>query len=374
MWHTNNLTPSTCSVGQAAGFSLTSYLDTIQSELAKSKPIRETSYSPDSETESCQASRYGTTSALSTESLGEDSLTLCAVDFPVRTLVPQGKALALMASEAVYGERWHASFAKYDQDTHLWKTPQYSLLGDLEEFSETWPKWGMMQSGVCSERVTPEHHTGEIASGFLPNGETFFHTPTSGGMDGGSNSRKALKKRQENWPTPRAGKTSDENEESWMKRHKEGKVATPPLTLAVKMNRYGGTPNLQKVPTPLTRDWKDTINGKAPPSRQKTSEQTLGQCVSARSGGKSTPQTYITPRVGGEESMESVAKRKGQAAAERHNTLASVEANHGKKSGQLNPSWVEWLMGWPIGWTDLKPLETGKFRNVQLWHSQILSN
>ena len=23
---------------------------------------------------------------------------------------------------------------------------------------------------------------------------------------------------------------------------------------------------------------------------------------------------------------------------------------------------VEWLMGWPIGWTDLKPLETGKFR------------
>jgi len=37
--------------------------------------------------------------------------------------------------------------------------------------------------------------------------------------------------------------------------------------------------------------------------------------------------------------------------------------------GQLNPPWVEWLMGWPIGWTDLKPLATDKFRNVQLWHS-----
>ena len=24
--------------------------------------------------------------------------------------------------------------------------------------------------------------------------------------------------------------------------------------------------------------------------------------------------------------------------------------------GQLNPTWVEWLMGWPLGWTDLKPL------------------
>ena len=45
------------------------------------------------------------------------------------------------------------------------------------------------------------------------------------------------------------------------------------------------------------------------------------------------------------------------------------EAHKMKKMGQLNPSWVAWLMGWPIGWTDLKPLETDKFRNVQPWHS-----
>jgi len=30
--------------------------------------------------------------------------------------------------------------------------------------------------------------------------------------------------------------------------------------------------------------------------------------------------------------------------------------------GSLNPEWVEWLMGWPLGWTDLRPLETDKFR------------
>lgn len=30
--------------------------------------------------------------------------------------------------------------------------------------------------------------------------------------------------------------------------------------------------------------------------------------------------------------------------------------------GKLNPTWVEWLMGWPLGWTDLKVLEMDKFQ------------
>lgn len=30
--------------------------------------------------------------------------------------------------------------------------------------------------------------------------------------------------------------------------------------------------------------------------------------------------------------------------------------------GKLNPRWVEWLMGWPIGWTSLEPLATARFR------------
>jgi hypothetical protein len=35
--------------------------------------------------------------------------------------------------------------------------------------------------------------------------------------------------------------------------------------------------------------------------------------------------------------------------------------------GTLNPTWVEWLMGWPLGWTDLKPLEMDKY---QQWRQQ----
>lgn len=32
--------------------------------------------------------------------------------------------------------------------------------------------------------------------------------------------------------------------------------------------------------------------------------------------------------------------------------------------GSLNPTWVEWLMGWPLGWTDLKPWATARCRSA----------
>lgn len=38
--------------------------------------------------------------------------------------------------------------------------------------------------------------------------------------------------------------------------------------------------------------------------------------------------------------------------------------HHQNGSGSLNPTWVEWLMGWPTEWTALKPLETAKSPNV----------
>ena len=40
--------------------------------------------------------------------------------------------------------------------------------------------------------------------------------------------------------------------------------------------------------------------------------------------------------------------------------------------GSLNPTWVEWLMGWPLEWTALAPLETDKFRQWQRSHGARL--
>lgn len=42
-----------------------------------------------------------------------------------------------------------------------------------------------------------------------------------------------------------------------------------------------------------------------------------------------------------------------------------------KAIGQLNPEWVEWLMGWPLEWTDLKPLGMARFQEWLQQHSLI---
>lgn len=43
--------------------------------------------------------------------------------------------------------------------------------------------------------------------------------------------------------------------------------------------------------------------------------------------------------------------------------VTSAELN-----GPLNPEFPSWLMGWPIGWTSLAPLETARFREWQQQH------
>jgi len=54
-------------------------------------------------------------------------------------------------------------------------------------------------------------------------------------------------------------------------------------------------------------------------------------------------------------------------------TLAD-EVKTAEGGGSLNPDWVEWLMGWPIGWTDLKPLETDKYPPPHRWHGIPYTN
>lgn len=57
----------------------------------------------------------------------------------------------------------------------------------------------------------------------------------------------------------------------------------------------------------------------------------------------------------------------------RDNGVTEKELN-----GALNPDWVEWLMGWPIGWTSLVPLSPEAFaqwldgvRNGTWWPNEM---
>ena len=81
---------------------------------------------------------------------------------------------------------------------------------------------------------------------------------------------------------------------------------------------------VQMWPTPVTRDYKDT-GTKESMTRQRDKRQSPGLAlvVGAETGGK------------------------------------------------LNPTWTEWLMGWPLEWTELKPLETDKCHCVQQPHGEF---
>jgi hypothetical protein len=55
----------------------------------------------------------------------------------------------------------------------------------------------------------------------------------------------------ESWATPRSGKTTDENPETWAKRNEKGDVSTMPLTAQVKLTGCGK----------LNPRWVETLMG-----------------------------------------------------------------------------------------------------------------
>ena len=126
-------------------------LDGEQSVPLNGKPIQQAYCAPDKMTDFSRLSRFGMTYKPLTESRGEELLTLYREAFHAPTFPQQEKEQELMEKPLECGEKWRGSFAKYNQDTCSWKTHQCLLLGDLDEFSETWPRWGLMRNGECWE-------------------------------------------------------------------------------------------------------------------------------------------------------------------------------------------------------------------------------
>jgi hypothetical protein len=223
-----------------------------------------------------------------------------------KTSQAQEKEQGLPAQEADSGKRWRESLAKYDRDTSSWKTHQCSLLEGLESFSETFPNWGMMLDGELFPLPMSEHLTCANESGSLP--------------------------------TPDANMGKRGTQENWTPKRKSGHSAQYSLNQAVR--------DMERFPTPTC---SDTRTGSMKSTQQKEGSMhsvTLPQYV----------KRWGTPKCS--DSRHAMTDRgKG-------NPGEQVAGLHG---GKLNPDWVEWLMGVPIGWSALQPLETHKFL---LWRQQ----
>ena len=268
---------------------------------------------PDSETESFQDSQSGMTLRRSTETPGEAELMWYQGDSPVKTYLPQEKEQEYVESDLECGPRWPESLARYDPVTSSWRTAQCSLVEGLELYSEIFPRWGMMHDGEFWEQDTSKHLTSETESGF--------------------------------WlPTPTCVRGSMYAEKNANQRN------TPSLASVA---------HAMSIPTPKARDWKDSTQKSSITAVKKGHEMTLGRWVHHWP----TPQASDN-RDRGHLGMPAIQRRlkKGKQL-----TLGMSVSD---TSGALNPPWVEWLMGWPIGWTDLKPLAMDKFQQWQHLHGK----
>jgi len=144
-------------------------LDGEQSVQLSGSPIPQAYCAPDKMTDFSRLSRFGMTYKPLTENLGAELLTLYLEAFHVPTFPPQEKELELMEKPLECGEKWLASFAKYDPSTHLLRTHQCSLFEDSTEYCATLPNWGLMRNGECWEQTRLDYPTGENEFGsWLP--------------------------------------------------------------------------------------------------------------------------------------------------------------------------------------------------------------
>ena len=144
------------------------FLDGEQSVPLSGNHIQQAYCAPDKMTKFLKLSRFGMTFKPLTDIRGEELSMSSVVAFHVRTLVQQEKVQELTENNQECGDKWRGSFTKYDQNLCSWKTHQCSLLGDLDEFSETWPQWGLMRDGECWEQTQLGLVTIEKEFGYWP--------------------------------------------------------------------------------------------------------------------------------------------------------------------------------------------------------------
>ena len=291
-------------------------------------------------------------------------------DSHARTSALQGSEQESTEKEAAFGATSPESLAKYDRDSSLWKTSQLSLEGDLVEFSETWPRSGMTRSGIAFPLPPLALLTKGIGSGL-------WHTPTA---DDSANRKYACNNRGEPklsaqvkmWRSPQAanatqGPKSKEFFEKCLKTNDSQITLTDQVrhwpTPSASQARSEGMINQMRAKVEkgeLAREEAEAmIGGSLEPARMKKWPPPIANDAEKRG----------IPKVGAG-LAGAVHKWPTPTKADGMGGPGSSDRQGGDNlrtatGGSLNPTWVEWLMGYPLGWTALKDSETQSFRKSQ---------
>lgn len=233
------------------------------------------------------------------------------------------------------GLRRGPSFATYDLRGRCWRTYRVYLSGEWETYSETWPRSGMTRSGTAYPLAPSAPRTSATGYSSSPH-QAEFPTPSataygSSGNGSGNNTTSRGRPSLETmaaramWPTPRA---------------QDAKHSTP---TDYELNRDAAKDLLhvrvaRVWPTPRATD--GSHGGRVTPRKGREGGNLI-EAVSARTIWPTPTARDAGRGAGWDEPGRPLSERVG---------------------GALNPTWVEWLMGFPPGWTDLGPSATPSSR------------
>ena len=146
------------------------------------------------------------------------------------------------------------------------------------------------------------------------------------------------------WPTPRSANPGSRINSIG------GKVLSQEVEIAEGVRNQDGT--LKQWPTPNKWDGQ-----RGPDARDRPGSGGPNLAYAAK--------TFPTPCAS---TVDMGTMEMGRYSGTERKTGSERAQYKPEVGGMLNPPWVEWLMGWPLGWTDLKPLEMDKF---QWWSRQF---
>ena len=240
------------------------------------------------------------------------------------------------------------------------RTSKDTSTGDSNQSSKTWKAQVTIQRGEYSQRKKLAHLTKGNASSFLPTPTATPYGNNQGGAAGRTGQvRHSLESmaKHDLWPTPTlhgnynrkgASQNSGDGLETAVKKEL---WPTPTATERSGTNPktgkgHGLSKAVKNWPTPTVH--YDSMYVNKSPNKEKRHSNGLATQVDQLQKNWPTPSTR--DHKGG---YKGGRIRNGKVSMDTLDVAVQHTDNKDQTSGTLNPTWVEWLMGLPTGWTDL---------------------